>query len=90
MSSVTNVRENEFLASEKTSFQYTIESEKSKFAKQLLDGLGKEITTTRSIRHKKPLKIKIMEFLRRIFGIDKRELEKKLHEIEMGMINYKC
>ena len=89
MSNVAGVRESDFLSSEKTSFQYTSESEKNKFAKQLLGGLGKEITTTRSVKYKKPTKVKLKEFFRRIFKLDKKEFEKKLLEIENEMMNYK-
>ena len=91
MSNLMAGRESEMITSENMAFIYTSENEKEKLAKRLLGGLGNEIKTNcyKTVKYRKPLKVRLKELFRRIFGINKKELYKKLDEIENSMINYK-
>lgn len=89
MAGILENRESELLGSELGAMHHVCEMEKEKFAKQLLNGMGKEITSARPVKRKKPFKMRIKEWFRRFFGYDNEEIYRKLSDIEKGMTNYK-
>ena len=89
MAGVLESRESELLGSELGAMHHVCEMEKERFAKQLLDGMGSRISGARPVKMRKPLKMRLREWFRRILGIERKEIERRLSEIERDMANYK-
>lgn len=91
MSQILGNRENGFLESEKNAFVFTEEALKKQIA-EWVKRIGEDggfIIHPKPTPIKKPFKMRLKHFLKKIFGVYRRENKKRFYELKNEIENYR-